>query len=62
MAKSQQIAYPIVFDDLVDAVQNIADSVTNNAKIPDTPTEDGTYTLKVTVDDGTATYAWVKDE
>lgn len=31
------------------------------AKVPDAPTVDGTYTLKVTVSDGTPTYSWVLD-
>ena len=30
-------------------------------ELPAAPAEDGTYTLKVTVADGTATYAWVSD-
>lgn len=30
-------------------------------KVPDAPTEDGTYTLKVTVSDGTPTYSWILD-
>lgn len=30
--------------------------------VPDTPTTDGTYTLKVTVSSGTPTYTWVADE
>lgn len=28
------------------------------AVFPDTPTEDGTYTLKATVSGGTPTYVW----
>ena len=32
-----------------------------SAKVPDAPAEDGTYTLKVTVSSGTATYSWVSD-
>lgn len=31
------------------------------AKVPDAPTVDGTYTLKVTVSNGTPTYSWVLD-
>ena len=30
-------------------------------RIPTAPTTDGTYSLKVTVADGTPTYSWVSD-
>jgi hypothetical protein len=34
-------------------------AIANVADIPAPPTTDGTYTLKVTVSDGVATYSWV---
>lgn len=32
------------------------------SRVPDAPSEDGTYTLKATVSNGTKTYSWVADE
>ena len=32
--------------------------LTDVKELPDTPTTDGTYVLKCTVADGTATYSW----
>ena len=44
-----------------DAVKLGDSEITANSVLPDAPTEDGTYTMKVTVSGTTVTYAWVKD-
>lgn len=45
----------------VAAVTVGGDLATLQAKIPDAPTTDGTYTLKATVSGGTPTFSWVAD-
>jgi len=44
-----------------DAVKLGTTEINKDAVLPAAPTEDGTYTLKVTVSGETATFSWVKD-
>lgn len=48
-----------VMQDIVDWINNYSPGP--DPRIPDPPTEDGTYTLKTTVSDGEVTYEWVMD-
>ena len=46
-----------------DAMNNIEDAVDSlMGAIPDIPTSDGTYVLKVVVSSGVATFSWVAEE
>ena len=42
-------------------LKDIATKEAAEVKLPDAPTSDGTYTLKVTVASKKATYSWVED-
>lgn len=44
-----------------DAVKLGTTEIGKDSVLPANPTEDGTYTLKVTVSSGVATCSWVKD-
>lgn len=58
---NQANEYETSIPDIVSALEDIADAITNKEEsiIPDPPTTDGTYTLQCTVTNGVATYAWV---
>ena len=48
-------------DEISTAYATKAELSTVSAKLPEVPTEDGTYTLKATVVSGSVTYSWVKE-
>lgn len=51
---------PDVYEQIMDFIEELDDEIQSRA-MPEAPTTDGTYTLKVTVSDGTPTYSWVAD-
>jgi len=44
-----------------EAIEDLGEDIEAAVELPANPSEDGTYTLKVTIADGAATLAWVKD-
>jgi hypothetical protein len=71
--QGNEIFYPVDYKASIDTLYNrvegdmsaiVIDSQLEVVadRIPEAPSEDGTYTLKATVSSGTKTYSWVADE
>ena len=71
--QGNEIFYPVDYKASFDTLYNIVDGdmsalATDDElqevadRVPEAPSEDGTYTLKATVSNGTKTYSWVADE
>ena len=65
LPQGSEIFYPVDYKAMIDSLNNLiegdVDDLVTKDEVPSAPASDGTYTLKVTVSDGTATYSWVAD-